>query len=303
MLFLVKNDKWRSWVNHFFDNLNYEEKRVFHSIFSEIFRGKKIEFKPDIWKLTFGRSYVQIPLTKEQLWLDWDTALSVIGHDHEIKQTYESLILSKFAPTCFLDIGANYGTHSLLFLMHGIHAISIEPNPNCKEYFDQLTRANNVEGRWIQVALGAKEGMAHLRYPTSDTWFGSISQKERPELAAYTNWKGTDVKVTTLDSLVFAQGIEHIDLIKIDTEGYETQVIQGAGETIKRQRPLIIFECNNRKSRQEIQEELSLYGYQFHALPFLPGQLSTPMTKEMFISDPASNFMAIQSEHPVLQTV
>ncbi|CAA9891487.1 conserved hypothetical protein [Candidatus Methylobacter favarea] len=76
-----------------------------------------------------------MPLTSERFWLDWDTAVSITGHDIEIKQTYEALIGSSEPPELFIDIGANYGTHSLLFLVHQIKTITFEPNASCHDFF------------------------------------------------------------------------------------------------------------------------------------------------------------------------
>src|ERR1700722_9247274 len=51
------------------------------------------------------------------------------GHDSELKQTYASLIQLEHPPRLVLDIGANYGTHSIIFLSHDIETVSFEPNP------------------------------------------------------------------------------------------------------------------------------------------------------------------------------
>ena len=40
--------------------------------------------------------------------------VSIVGHDIEVKETYAALIASDHRPTLFLDVGANYGLHSIL---------------------------------------------------------------------------------------------------------------------------------------------------------------------------------------------
>jgi hypothetical protein len=66
---------------------------------------------------------------------DWGLSLLVAGHDVEIKETYRYL-LEERKPKLFFDIGANYGTHSLIFLTHGVRTISFEPNLGLRPYFD-----------------------------------------------------------------------------------------------------------------------------------------------------------------------
>ncbi len=46
----------------------------------------------------------------------------------------------------------------------------------------------------------------------------------------------------TIDQIVGDQGLERVDLIKIDTDGYELDVLRGAATTLARFRPAIIFE-------------------------------------------------------------
>jgi Methyltransferase FkbM domain len=50
------------------------------------------------------------------------------------------------------------------------------------------------------------------------------------------------VEARRLDSMVSAAGIERLDLIKIDVEGFEWPVLQGAEQTIANFRPHIVFE-------------------------------------------------------------
>src|SRR5207244_1596467 len=97
-------------------------------------------------------------------------AVSLLGHETEIKQTYERLLLSRHRPTCFIDVGANYGGHSMLFLAHGIRTISVEPNEQCHAFFRQVAALNQVECDIRQVALGKEESIVDLWFPPTETW-------------------------------------------------------------------------------------------------------------------------------------
>jgi hypothetical protein len=75
------------------------------------------------------------------------------------------------------------------------------------------------------------------------------------------------VRATTLDHVV---GDRRVDMMKIDVEGAEGLVLQGAHETLRRCRPLIIFEFSppslevtSRRSGREVLDDLSQLGYSF----------------------------------------
>ncbi len=45
----------------------------------------------------------------------------------------------------------------------------------------------------------------------------------------------------TIDGFVRQNGLERVDFIKMDTEGYEANILEGARDTIKRFRPIIVM--------------------------------------------------------------
>jgi hypothetical protein len=149
-------------------------RATFHEWFAKIFRNTSVQARDGNWTVVFAGKSILMPLVSESLWLDWDTAVSIVGHDIEIKQTYEALIGSSTTkPTLFIDIGANYGTHSLLFLVHGIKTMTFEPNSSCHGCFARLCELNHVTPTIEGVALGAYHGYVKLSYPKRDTWLGS----------------------------------------------------------------------------------------------------------------------------------
>jgi hypothetical protein len=123
-------------------------------------------------------------LNSKTLWLNWDTAISIVGHDCKIKHFYEQLIKSADKPKCFLDVGANYGTHSILFLANDIRTISFEPNPSCLEYFHKMAELNNLSYEWNNKALSDKCEQVQLTFPEKDTWSGSISLDYKKDFSA-----------------------------------------------------------------------------------------------------------------------
>ena len=79
--------------NKFYNKLSFEDKAVIHSIFAKYYRTGDKKIAADNWEIIFNENKILIPLSKKRLWLDWDSALSVVGHDIYVKKTYEYLFL------------------------------------------------------------------------------------------------------------------------------------------------------------------------------------------------------------------
>jgi FkbM family methyltransferase len=108
-----------------------------------------------------------------------------------------------------------------------------------------------------KVALGKEAGTARMSRPTGNSGNAAICADG-----------AVAVPVRTLDSY----GLEEIDFIKIDCEGYEYNVVTGGLETIKRNRPAIIIEQH--KGWANIQGV-----HQFGALKLLEGLGMKVITK------------------------
>lgn len=136
----------------------------------------------------------------------------------------------------FLDIGANIGIYSLYFsrVFDNVHAF--EP---VSEITRHLESANISNLTIHNVAVSALAGELELNIPI-------IRGRSRPALASLEDRDGPvasrRVPVVTIDSL----GFEHVDLIKVDVEGHELSVIEGARDTLSRCRPIILIEIEQR---------------------------------------------------------
>lgn len=285
----IADPEKRKEANERYNQMGPRSLTLFHRFFAKIFRDGNYNVPDGQWKVFFMNKPVLLPLRNDHIWLDWDTAVSVTGHDHEIKKTYENLIRSGRIKT-FFDIGANYGTHSLLFLVNGVKAISFEPNSTLKKEFDLYCSLNNVQGTTETLALGDKNGMVRLSFQAHDTWNGSIVD------STVEKFKGEQVQtlevpLTTLDDYIAKTSLTP-DLIKIDTEGNEINVLNGALKTLKTIRPMIIFETNKFSERQDLWNYFSEMNYSLHHLPYEPGNNNSLLSQEEFLKNGANNYLA-----------
>jgi FkbM family methyltransferase len=142
----------------------------------------------------------------------------------------------------FVDIGANVGSYSVLASAHvGSKVISIEPVPKTFSTLTQNILINQVNGNvtLLNVAAGSKKDT--LKFTSSfDTVNHVVASHEKVEDVI-------DVKVDKLDSILNS---DIPALIKIDVEGFETEVIKGASHVLKENKlKAIIIELNGSGER------------------------------------------------------
>ena len=145
----------------------------------------------------------------------------------------------------FFDVGANTGLYSLLVARASLRTsvYAFEPYPPARENLLVNITCNSLASRInvTEFALSERKGIQAMYIPLQD--HGSIESSSslnpdfKPEHA-----RVIQVKTITLDEYVQDNEINHLGLLKIDVESTEHQVIAGALETIKRNRPLIVLE-------------------------------------------------------------
>jgi FkbM family methyltransferase len=128
----------------------------------------------------------------------------------------------------FFDIGANVGQTSVTALANFTGARIIAFEPDSTTFHALIKNIHNSRFQPFNLALSDKSGEAHFfDYGALAT---SNSLVEDSQYAARARHPATvrTVKCDTLDDFCIAHGIERIDVLKIDTEGHELAVLQGA---------------------------------------------------------------------------
>lgn len=140
-----------------------------------------------------------------------------------------------------LDIGANIGETTLHFARLASNGIvfGFEPVPYVFDFFQNNVRLNNVDNIIAQnIALSNKDEVLFFQDTPNKNSSGITLNKNEVENSA-------KVLATTLDSLDAKQAFKKIDLIKIDVEGFEPFVLEGASNSILKYRPKMYVEINH----------------------------------------------------------
>ncbi len=125
-----------------------------------------------------------------------------------------------------IDIGAHIGLWTYQ-MIHDFNCVeAFEPMPEHRECWNENIKFN---ARMNPFALGADEKFVSVKTRTKDS---------SGDTGVDPDGNGTVVQQRTLDSFNF----NNVDFIKIDCEGYELFVCQGARETLIRCKPVIIVE-------------------------------------------------------------
>lgn len=160
-------------------------------------------------------------------------SLDVSVDNPTYEQRHRDTIL-KYIPNTntFVDVGANLGIWSISMSSIFKNIIAFEPSPRNRECLEENLK-NRGEIR--PFAVSNVEGVAYFSDAVKNC---GDSKLVNPE--ASTKRKQYQVDLVKLDN----QNITDCSLIKIDVQGHELQVVQGAEQLITEQQPWVIFEIN-----------------------------------------------------------
>jgi FkbM family methyltransferase len=152
----------------------------------------------------------------------------------------ETILLPVFAQNgIFVDVGANIGAWSIVAarIFREVHAF--EPEDGLATVLERILPSNVTVHC---VALSDREGFGRFAIPILNG--RELSTRASLERNANHGLKETvrQVKLATLDSF----DLRGLDAIKIDVEGHEAYVLEGASKSIGRERPFLVVEIEER---------------------------------------------------------
>ncbi|WP_185750328.1 FkbM family methyltransferase [Stutzerimonas stutzeri] len=151
-----------------------------------------------------------------------------------------------------LDVGANIGNHTLyLAAIADCKVTSFEPNASLIEALRRSVEINQLSERvtLMPFGVGHMAGQGHFSAIMEENLGGqSIDIGEG------------DIRIVALDELEFP---DRVKVVKIDVEGMELPVLEGAARLIGKDRPLIYVECMNADHYKTISAWMERHGYTY----------------------------------------
>ena len=183
-----------------------------------------------------------------------------------IKKNYEKELsmINKFSDKSksAVDVGVYRGVYSYKLSKKFKHVYAYEPNPlifpylekNLKKIISNLTIKN--------YALSNNSGIADLRIPTRSNSFFKNNIEELYRLGCATIHNKNDFenyRIKKVKKMCLDQDLNNINLgfIKIDVEGHEREVIEGAQKLIRSSKPILLIEIEERHNKKPIIETIN----------------------------------------------
>lgn len=137
-----------------------------------------------------------------------------------------------------LDIGANHGIYSYFMVRQFDRVVAFEPQPGCAETLTSWAK-DRVEVR--PVALSDRKGTSTLSVPlvhgVAMTGYARLDDHEP---------SGDDIELEVPIERLDDQGLTDVRFMKIDVEGHELSVLRGGENLLRRDRPVLLVEIEQR---------------------------------------------------------
>jgi FkbM family methyltransferase len=154
-----------------------------------------------------------------------------------------------------VDVGANYGLYTYMLARVCRRVEAFEPIPRCAAVIRAYGAANvGVH----EVALSSAAGTRTLHIPLDR----GAPNRESATLQEQQVTGGTALQIEALTLDEF--GYSGVSFVKIDVEGHELEVLRGGEATIRRERPVLLVEVEQRHLRipmQRVFEFVTGLGY------------------------------------------
>jgi FkbM family methyltransferase len=200
------------------------------------------------WRTQYlGNQEILLMRPEHQLVLPgWDLSLS----PWIIKSgTWEPVLTEALSSYCkegvvALDIGANLGWFASVMASAGADVHAFEPNPRLEPFLRKNVFLNagarTPRCSVNRCAVGAEEGSVSIKFPHWLVGGAGIHESDQKQFLDSLIPESVETPMVTVDAFVRAKQLNAVSVIKIDVEGFEESVIQGALDTIRNARSMLV---------------------------------------------------------------
>jgi FkbM family methyltransferase len=214
--------------------------------------------------------------------------------DFEESETFAVFVELIDEADVFVDVGANQGIFTLVGATRNsqLRIFSFEPNPNVHALLRTNVAINDLTNRVTVRSDAVSDRPGEVAFHVPPSPFSAIGALAD---VAFRDDDGitTTVPAVRLDDVL---ATEDVDVIKIDVEGAEARVIEGAQALLRRTRPAIIMEVLEPHDYARAERLLRDLGYRFFHLT-----AAGPLPTEGFVPDTSRtyrNYLCLPAERP-----
>ena len=165
-----------------------------------------------------------------------------------------------FRGDTFVDVGANVGRYAIKFAKNFRHVIALEPwYATCEDLRKNVAtaHADNVE---VMNAGASSRTRTAPMYGYECGENNSLEQCHPVDGRKHRSDQEQYVLLTTVDAIMASRG-RNVSYLKIDTEGHDLDVLQGAIATLRFDRPHVQCEYHRDSDVETIKDLLTQNGY------------------------------------------
>lgn len=158
----------------------------------------------------------------------------------------------------FIDVGHSTGWFSLLAASNGFNVIGFEPMDIAYERALANMKLNGLSYELYNAAVSDTQGKTKIYHNpgVSITTGASLESTVRSKLN--TDYK--IVKTVRLDDIIES---DDVCLVKIDVEGHELNVLNGAENLIRKNKPKLVLEANDEHHEKILATWLTEHSYRY----------------------------------------
>src|SRR5437016_512869 len=197
------------------------------------------------WRCLSGRAAIvdlrrwNVQMFHPPKWHGFGKFIFAFRENYEPELAYLESILSP--GKVFVDVGANFGIYTMVasrLVGETGRVVAFEPSVQSFPVLQKNIALNNLQNVLsFRAALSEKESRAWL-YHALDPSGNSLGRDTSLDGV------GEEVILKSLDNVLEENGIDRVDVIKVDVEGAEELVLHGAARSLTTHRPTVIFEYN-----------------------------------------------------------
>jgi len=203
----------------------------------------------------------------------WENPLEAEKHISQSQVDFYKAFLKK--GDFVIDIGAHIGDSTIpMALAVGKEGtvLGFDPNPYIYKILEKNASLNKELTNIVplQLAIATHEG--DFYYSSSEATYnnGGIAETQQNRHGKYgLNEKVKGVNLEHFLNESYPEQLKKLALIKIDTEGYDTEIIKSIAPLLKKYKPNLIFECFPKLSRTERQSLYDLVSDMGYALNYV----------------------------------